>query len=83
MSRKLKSEIAKVDHELESLSEVMMRIERGDTPEKIKAEMDVLEKVRDRLAAALPSDNADKPERKKRTSKGLPKPNGKAKEATA
>ncbi len=83
MSRKLKSEIAKVEQEMTGLEEVLVRIERGDTPEKIKAEMDVLAKVRDRLAAALPAESVDKPERKKRAAKGLPKPNGKAKEASA
>ncbi len=85
MASKLKQEIAKLEQEINTLAQTKLRIERGDTVEKVNSELNVLEMVVRRLALALPSQSTEpKAPRKPRTrNTGLPKPNGKAKEATS
>ncbi len=82
MSRKLKAEIEKVEQEINELEGYLVRIEHGDTAEKIRSEVGVLENVVRRMSAAMPQSDGPKPERKKRTP-SVRKPNGKGKEATA
>ena len=83
MSRKLKAEIEKVEQELNTLTQVKAHMIAGHTEADIVKEMDVLSTVHQRMLAAMPAAGEPKPERKKRTPKGLPKPNGKGKDLTA